>query len=361
MGDNRAAVYLEDDRVIYRASSIGNCIGSLLRHRLGITPEPPPEWLQAKFDEGNVAEPIMLRALAEKEGWRLLAYPEICEYGTVQEETGQVETEMKVGSKVTIRCHPDGVAQCFRHELGVDWELKDRRVVEVKAFGPDFAKKYKREGIMAFPFYSWQLAIEMLSTGLPAIYGVGEKQDDGTVEADGIDWTHVYDPPHTRGEIMARVMRVEKLAREVESGTLNLSEVPCDWAQYPCGFWTEHDETSVDSVWYKGVTHVEQDFDLALMDSLAMEYQTNKAIEKKAKEKASAASKGLAALFEGIEDSKIEGERYVVKGVVNEGRRTFILEDALAAGDVTQEIVDRHTHVTGGYWYPKVEKRGKDA
>src|SRR5687768_1765416 len=75
--DHRANVYVEEREaadggvydeitgltgiVVYRASSLGHgCIRSLVASRMGVDEEPPPEWLQERFDEGTVSENVIL-------------------------------------------------------------------------------------------------------------------------------------------------------------------------------------------------------------------------------------------------------------------------------------------------------------
>ena len=53
----------EIDKWVYRASGLGNCIGHLVRCRLGVTPDPAPKFMQAAFDTGKHLEPEILNWL----------------------------------------------------------------------------------------------------------------------------------------------------------------------------------------------------------------------------------------------------------------------------------------------------------
>lgn len=243
MGDDRPNVYVEDGVVVYRASSVGNCLRSLVASRLGYEPMPHPDWLLEKFAEGNVNEPIIMDMVREA-GWYVYVDPP---------EIGQLEVEMMVGSKVKIRGHLDGVG--FKEGASPG----DDHVIEAKAFGEAFWNKYEKEGISAFPYYSAQLAIYMTAMDMPALFVVGLKDDDGIVTKIRMD---VIDtPPVTIGSVKAIVARAEKWAQQGELP-------PCSFKQYPCQFLYLHEDEEEEEY--------EEDLE---MDLVASQYAQGRNVE----------------------------------------------------------------------------------
>src|SRR5918992_1081323 len=110
MSDDRPSVYVEGDRVVYRASAVGGCLRALVACRLGYTPLPFDEGSELRMNEGVLHEPAILAAL-EKDGWIVAGQ--------------QREVELTVGGTIVIRGHIDGAAG-----KGLDGPA---RVVEAKA------------------------------------------------------------------------------------------------------------------------------------------------------------------------------------------------------------------------------------
>jgi chromosome segregation ATPase len=70
------------------------------------------------------------------------------------------------------------------------------------------------------------------------------RKDDKTKIVEDIEYIVPDKPIYTKGQIIARVMRLVKLIEAIEAGEEKLPE--CDWAQWPCGFWDKHNvETGV--------------------------------------------------------------------------------------------------------------------
>lgn len=231
MGDNRPAVYWDEgiEKWVYRASSLGNCLGALVRCRVGLTPAPPPGWLQKKFDEGNIHEAGIIEQV-RNQGWKVEG----------DGEGEQYEWEIEVGQEAVVRLHPDGIAtgRKVNHEGHI-------RVLEVKAVSESFYQTLEK----AMPeFYKWQLSCEMESYReqfVPhftdpseyhgALYVFGIKDVTGE-KIDQVVLKLVNKPPYSLVDIKMRVLGVERMAREYEE-TGKFPE--CEYKQYPCGFWQD--------------------------------------------------------------------------------------------------------------------------
>lgn len=309
MGDDRPSTYIEDTpngpRVIYRASSVGNCIRGLVASRLGYTPTAHPDWLLNKFAQGVRQEPIILEQLKHR-GWKMLPDEGMLQYGP-RVVGGQLETEIPVGENTIIRCHPDGIAECYALSVGDQWALRSHRVVEAKAFAPNMVELYESKGISHFPYYSMQLSIEMASTGLPGLFILGLKDKDNPDNDCGEFKFYFYDtPPVNIGIIKAKVALAEAW---VARGELP----PCDWAQYPCQFYYLHEEDDTKLV--KVVSNPER---RALFDGYAEMYDKAKAAEAEAKRKKEEAK---AFLLEELDNNKVVargllgGDEWVVQDV----------------------------------------------
>lgn len=238
MADHRPDVYLEGDLWVMRASSYASCERALLKASRGETAHPMPGVIQQAMDEGTKAEPAIL-AHAQKIGYRLLDDHELrMKFGKVDDH-GQLEVEMKVGTRGVIRCHPDGVGKKFKGKVS-DGDIGDMRVIE--------AKKVKQwpanlEALFAkMPNYAWQLSIEMHGTGLPALYLIGLWEEHGGEDGEGgiteVREFFVDTPPYSKAQVLKRGIHLVKLFEGED-------DVPCDRAMYPCGFWDDHDGQEV--------------------------------------------------------------------------------------------------------------------
>lgn len=332
-----------DEFLIFRASAFGMCVSYLVRCGLGYTPEPPPDFMLERYQEGTDAEPVILKWLHTTGGWRvwddyaLIDWAEPKGYRFI-ESAGQLETHLDVARSNRIRCHPDGIATCYlKASTEERYDTGEEAVVEAKAFGPDFAAKFKREGIMGFPYYAWQVSIEMITTGLPCVFVVAEKDDDGCVYPDVTPpQVHFFrEPPYPIGKVKARAIKLR--------GLVDRSEIPeCDVAQFPCGFYQEHDTTQ--GVWakVKATEGATLDIEVALLDSLAEQYLEGHKMEKDGKEKKAAASKGLAIAFDSAKakGTTIAGDVYEVKDQVNPKKGNVVWED-LIKGEFKKEVDDK--------------------
>lgn len=290
MSDDRPNVYLDDSTGawVYRASSLGNCVKSLVAARLQYEAFPFPDWLLEKFEQGNAAESVLINRFLgikrDRADWVMLNplnessyikddgtfYPHV-NYGGSHD--GQFTCEVPVGLTAVIRGHMDGIAQSSNGE---------RFVVECKAFARSYWDKYQKQGIEAFPYYATQLSLYMHATGLPGLFVVGLKDEDGLI-TDLTELTvDLYDKPVLPlGKLKARVAQIEKIAKS--------GELPaCDQDQYPCQFVYLHDDDDDDS-------EVTVDPD---MDVLAEKYTQGMELEKEGKRLKEEAKIGIQAIFD---------------------------------------------------------------
>lgn len=222
MGDDRPNTYVEGDTIIYRASSVGNCIRGLAASRIGYDPADHPDWLLAKFAEGNTNEPVILAMLEAQRKYRVL---EAIEHDYPVDDHGQIEVEVGIGSTVKVRGHLDGLA--------VEIATGEKYMVEAKALGKSFRAKYEKDGIKAFPYYATQLSLYMEATRCPALFVLGWKDKDGKVTDIHVE---VFDkPPIPLIQMKARIAKIERAKAE--------NRLPaCDQEQYPCQFYYLHED-----------------------------------------------------------------------------------------------------------------------
>lgn len=157
MSDNRPMVYRENNRWVFRASSVGRSIRCLVAAMKSYEPLPAPDYLIKAAEAGDRAEHTVKRMLAER-GYRLV--------GT------QSEVELPVGKDIIIRGHLDG-------ESIMGNDLVSDHMLEVKSMSENVIRKWSRYGWERFTTYAWQLSVYMHATGKPALYAVYNRDDDG--------------------------------------------------------------------------------------------------------------------------------------------------------------------------------------
>lgn len=227
MSDDRPARYVEDGNVIYRASAVGGCIRSMVAMARGIKPTPHPEWFQEVLDEGTNAEKRIMELAGNYRSGN--GAPQgIALDGRFG---AQREVELLVGhidgKNVIIRGHTDGI--------GIMPGMGEQYVVEAKKFRPSTYGKASREGAAYTEYYSWQLSIYMLATGLNGLWVAG--LFDPNVKTVNQVKCHVYVRPIVDlATIKQKVAKVERLINE----GYGPDEVECS-GNYPCGFWFLHD------------------------------------------------------------------------------------------------------------------------
>ena len=160
----------EDGCWVYRASGLGNCIGGLVRARMGVDADPPPDWLQEKFDQGRDLEDDVLDGVPDE--FRLFDEDQLIGLGFTIDTLGQIEGEISFpvpgGDPVVVRCHPDGLAEHPEHGLVA---------VEGKALAESTAATIWKD----MPaYYKWQISVEALVCGVDKVlFVVGVKNDTG--------------------------------------------------------------------------------------------------------------------------------------------------------------------------------------
>lgn len=239
---SKPAVYTEviDGRevVVYRASSLGFCPGALVRARLGVQPSPPPANIEAAWAMGREHEDALVARGLEMAGMTDVQNRDhLGMYGRVVEHAGstrlQVETELWCGDGAVVRCHPDGVA--------IDKGSLDPWVVEAKLLSQSYYDSITKNGLT--PTYHWQAGVERASTGLPLLYIVGVKDEEGKWDPETgrvIYWTVQGGP--TELDIKMRVWEIEGY---VARGEMPDCPLPL---MYPCPWWKEHPEPVVEDV-----------------------------------------------------------------------------------------------------------------
>jgi hypothetical protein len=191
------------------------------------------------YQEGVQHEATILKSLTTY-GWRVLDVLQCGDYGQV-DGTRQLVCDLPVGPNAIIRCHPDGIAQCFKAPLKAEpgSRVRDRRWVEAKAL---------RDGAWPDPMgkrqYAWQVSIEAAVTRLPGVFVIGWKDREGGLARVEPIW--VAAPPFPLGAIKSRARHLLKLIEAAEDGVVPA----CDWAMWPCGFYATHD-TGEGSVHYR--------------------------------------------------------------------------------------------------------------
>lgn len=288
MGDNRPSVYLEDGTVIYRASAFGGCQRALVAARLGMPQSPPPPWLQRAFDDGNRGEVTVIEMMKEY-GWEF------------EPGSGQGYVEFDVIPGVKLRGHSDGKARPWIVESGKKTQ-GDRVLVEIKTMSANiFEKTWKTKGIKGlyelYPQYPWQLSAYMIESGLPGLVVLGVKKKDGSGDVDRLVFHRVDEPPVSLGQIKARIVTTEALAKK------GVPPDDCDRAANgwcPASFLCQPKEDEV------FITEVDDTADAAI-EVAALAYSAAKDAEAIAKAAKDAARDELVTLM-GAAKKKVVGD-----------------------------------------------------
>lgn len=320
----------ENGLVVYSASSIGRCPVALYYDRMGVTGEPTPDWLQAKYDEGVTNENLILRILHDQKIWVLqdkdtlegLGY----RFGEWDEDRQvdyreQVRVEAPVLPGIVVRAHLDGIAALPEIPEGFVLEgvvAGQYRVVEVKAFGEDLWDKFKRHGLAGFPLYQWQLASQMKGAGLnTALFVVGHKGTDGRVFEIGIEYVNSL--PIKWLDVIQKINGIEQM---VGGGDELACPKPLD---YPCPYYKLHTEDEIPVV--------EDETERKLVISLAEEYERHRIAEKHHKDLKGIAGKAIAKFFDdrGEKGGKVKVGGYQVNDTVFEKEGNLSAEKLTAA------------------------------
>lgn len=204
MGDDRADVYVENGRVVYRASSLGGCTKSLIAQRLGYEPLPVSAKLQEIFSAGNECEEIAIKRMRAR-GKRV--------WGE------QSEVMLPISENIAVVGHLDGF---------IDWYNKptesDTQVLEIKSQSRAEYDKWTIDSTSPlWQRYKWQFSTYILAARCSMLL-VRISRDD----AENMDMVEVTKPFHSLDEIVARVTYIEEMAAKAEL------PVTCSSRLYPC-------------------------------------------------------------------------------------------------------------------------------
>lgn len=218
-GDNRPPRYLDGDKIVYRASSLGSCPRLLVATTQKYTPRPHPEWFQKVLDEGTIMESVIQAR-----------WDEATEIPTTNQ---QMSVELEVcesnGKHVVVRGHIDGVA-------GVGNTLR-----EFKKVRPSGWKDWNTRGVEFLPLYPWQVSAYMHACpgyDMELVGGLLGADEWGELRIDDTHVVRLEEPPLPLKAIIKRVVMLEGL---IDSGW-DAREVKCDKSMYPCPYWEIHDE-----------------------------------------------------------------------------------------------------------------------
>lgn len=236
MSDNRGIVYVEESGlVVYRASSLGNCIRSLVLARRGVQPDEGGHSKQQELAmrEGNLHEEDVVNQL-EAQGCGVF------------DQQLEVQWFVPGLDRVVVRGHLDGL-------LGED-------ILEIKSMSKDVFRQWIQHRWDAQPGYAMQVSAYMLALGRKAVL-VAKDRNAGT-----IDKFYIDEPPVSEAVLTERIATVEWWAaphRTKSGGGLP----PCEPEQaWKCSFQSYHDDYSEPQ---KAI-----DLDDATLDKLCDAYRT---------------------------------------------------------------------------------------
>lgn len=242
VADHRPDCYREGDKIIVRASRLGGCTKALIAAGLDLWADQPPAKIKGAWAESAALEgEVIARGLAwAHEGMKLqtkLLNPRV---GTdaaghpLRAMEGQWGFNLAVGYNTFVRGHVDGIAQVYARHATESPDVK-YFVVEAKAFGDDYYKKWLDGGFESFPEYEAQWDLYRYASGLPGLYVVGHKQGGKIVDVDCL-----WDPdPVDETRITGLLGRARLVSLAVEKGEL---PEKCDVRMWPCPFWAMHEE-----------------------------------------------------------------------------------------------------------------------
>lgn len=232
----RPSVYQDGPLTVYRGSSLGNCLLSLVAARRGYVPMPQKAFLETVAAEGHLHEPDIVKKVEEIGDWMIRGIGE-----------NQLTLELEVGPNIVVRLHPDGIASRSGEE----------RVFEAKSMSDAVFRKFHKGGFQSHPGYAWQFSGEMAATDLPGLFAY-KNRNNGQLEILEVDY-----PPYSLADIKVRIARVEALANDEG---IEVSEVACDIKGLGCLKYAYlHQAKSIDAP-------LPEHFDALKLDALAETY-----------------------------------------------------------------------------------------
>lgn len=350
--------------IIYAASALGSCSKALVYDRLGVTAEPPPDWLQKAYDEGNDNEQRVIDLLELQKVWRVVDKARLLEAGYTfgewmedrqKDYSDQVRVNAAVLPGIVVRSHLDGVVEMAVRPEGWTREVDYvgvQRVLEVKAFGDSYWEKWKKEGIFGFPGYMYQVAAQMKGTGLGCVFAVGHKDKDGVVFEVGVEYIDVL--PVKWLTVIQKIKAIEDVIGD------RIENLPCEKPlMYPCPFYKLHEPDEIPMV--------EDDTERRLVISLAEEYERHRVAEKHHKDQKQRAGAAIAEFFDGRGEAggkvrvghwQVSDVSYVTEGPIDPNKLT----EAFPGIDLSKyrkpSYTVRYPKVTGA---SATEKEGVDS
>ncbi len=248
--NDKPIVWLDDDDVAhYRASSIYSCKNALVMARLGYDGWGAPEWMQERYEQGHVLEPIILRRLELAHGFHVFGSQEPC--------------SIKVGTSACIDGHVDSLEDSYldperyiliTHLNGADVRVDGKPmpyypqkllIVDAKALrGETTFKSWCSGGFTNMPYYGWQQSVYQTAFEADlcmAVYAKSDEEMAGTcelglgelrVEIFTEQWVH-------KTALVRKVMEIEKMAR---IGSETIFKEPCSPVMFPCPYFPWHPE-----------------------------------------------------------------------------------------------------------------------
>lgn len=205
------------EKIIYRASSLGNCVRALVADKLGheeVRKQEHTDLLDRSAREGNLHEGWVKEWLSNTRGYRVVREQE--------------EIEKIVMPNVVIQGHVDGVIVGMNHPVG--------SILEVKSMSTKQFAKWNRHRWVQFPRYAYQISFYMIAMGLPAFYVVKRREDGHLHEME------ITEPPVPWQDMKNKVLRAERHRRKAQYP-------PCDAnQQWGCPFFYLHEEAEIVSV-----------------------------------------------------------------------------------------------------------------
>jgi hypothetical protein len=232
VSDNRPPRYIDGDKIVYRASSLGMCERALVACANGYAKRDHPEWFQKVLDEGTDNEDAI----------RMLFHRQQDELRLVDGNwIDQYEGELEVVGNVVVRYHTDDVNLHPGYSGDNDDGSRQPTAIlrEYKKFRDSTWPNFLTKGIEVNQNYPWQVAAMMWSLrdmGYDVVcqFVGGHFDGERIIE---VEHKLLLDPPIPRVAIIKKLARVERLIAE----GLVPDEVPCQLS-YPCGWWYLHDE-----------------------------------------------------------------------------------------------------------------------
>ncbi len=243
-GDNRPARYVEQlddgrEQVVYRASALNLCPSAFTALALGHTPSAPPPKMQAAYERGHDAEPLILASIEDtpKLDGKENSYTVVSTESKPVVELVIMDTNKK---RVIVRGALDDVAYVSAQtRAGKELFVEKKAVVDAKNFGMAYWSLWLRNGIKAFPHYEWQFSVYqhgMARKGkedfIPALMAC-RSSDTGKIL---VQWLET--PPKSLNQIKSHVIDIEAECEEaIETGDV----LACAKPSYPCPMWHLHD------------------------------------------------------------------------------------------------------------------------